>query len=131
MAGTFAALHTLGRPWTPVSDPAAQSVVSTMRAVSFLAAGQRRSYFDFYEGFGLTLSAFLALEAVLLWQLAALARAGAHFKPLALTHLVGFLVVGTIAARFIFALPLYFSLVIAACIGLALWPAHLRRPTAG
>ena len=115
----FAAGHTAGRPWTPARGPAAQSVVDAMRGVQFQAASATRSYWDFYQGFGLIVSLFLALEAILLWQLALSARRGLDYRAGAVTHLVAFLVVGLVGARYVFALPVWFALAIAACLVLA------------
>jgi hypothetical protein len=95
--------------------------------VHFSAAGITRSYWDFYQGFGLALSVLLAMEAILLWQLAGLARTGTAYRAMTVTHLVGFLVLGVVANRFIFALPLWLSLAIAACLAFALSRPRLRE----
>jgi hypothetical protein len=129
IAALYAAGHTAGRPWTPTHDPLAQGVVVAMRDVHFSAVGLTRSYWDFYQGFGVALSVLLAMEAILLWQLADLARSGGAYRALTLTHLVGFLVLGVVASRFIFALPLWLSLAIAACLAVAL-SRPLRRDDA-
>jgi len=126
IAALYAAGHTAGRPWTPTHDPLAQGVVVAMREVHFSAVGLTRSYWDFYQGFGVALSVLLAMEAILLWQLAGLARSGAAYRAMTITHLVGFLVLGVVASRFIFALPLWLSLAIAACLGVALSRPQLR-----
>ncbi len=107
-------------PWTPTQEVLAQGVVTAMHAVHFRAAGAVRSYWDFYRGFGLALSVLLAAEAVLLWQLATLARAGARYRAMAVTHLVGFVLLGLVAARYIFALPLWLALAIATSLVLAI-----------
>jgi hypothetical protein len=119
IAALFAAGHTAGRPWTPVRAPAAESVVAAMRGVQFQAAGAMRSYWDFYQGFGLIVSLFLALEAVLLWQLARAARRGQGYRAAAITHLVAFMVVGAVGALYVFALPMWFALAIVLCLVLA------------
>ena len=130
IAALYAAGHTAGRPWTPTHDGLAQGVVVAMREVHFNAVGITRSYWDFYQGFGLALSVLLAMEAILLWQLAGLARTGAAYRAMTVTHLVGFLVLGVVAGRFIFALPLWLSLGIAACLALALLRPQLREESA-
>ena len=68
----FALGHSLGgmKSWSPAGD---NDVLRAMRSVHFNAAGNR-TYLDFYTGFGWTLSIFLLLQAVLLWQLAAIAE---------------------------------------------------------
>jgi hypothetical protein len=120
ITAVFAILHTLGRPWTPAKDVLAQAVVASMRTVHFPAAGQQRSYWDFYQGFGFVTSVFLAVEALLLWQLAALAAAGARYRGMALTHLGAFIALGIIAQLFIFWLPLLLSVIVSVCLLLAL-----------
>jgi hypothetical protein len=126
LAALYAAGHTAGMPWTPTREPAAAGVVRAMRAVQFSAAGATRSYWDFYQGFGLSVSVLLAVQAVLLWQLAALARDGGRYRGVALTQLVGFVVVGAVAGRYVFLLPVWLSLAIAACLVMALMrpPQH-------
>jgi hypothetical protein len=130
IAALYAAGHTAGRPWTPTHDGLAQGVVVAMREVHFRAAGSTRSYWDFYQGFGLALSVLLAVEAILLWQLAGLARSGAAYRAMTVTHLVGFLVLGVVASRFIFALPLWLSLAIALCLAVAVSRPQPREEAA-
>jgi len=128
ITGAFAALHTLGRPWTPAKDALAQGVVAGMRAVHFPAAGLQRSYWEFYQGFGFVTSVFLAAEAVLLWQLATLAAAGTNYRGMTLTHLAAFVGLGIIAQLFIFWLPLLLSFIVSLCLLLALLrPPHAVR----
>jgi hypothetical protein len=128
IAALYAAGHTAGMPWTPTHEVLAQGVVAAMRDVHFRAAGATRTYWDFYQGFGLAISVLLAVEAVLLWQLAILARLGTHYRAMAATHLAGFVLLGVVAGRYIFALPLWLSLAIAACLFLALLRPEIRRP---
>ena len=70
--------HTLGgrKSWSPVGE---NDVLQAMRSVAFDVGGVQRTYLDFYVGFGYTLSAYLFLQAALLWQLAAIAKQ-AHFR---------------------------------------------------
>jgi hypothetical protein len=126
IAALYAAGHTAGMPWTPTHEVLAQGVVAAMRDVHFPAAGATRSYWDFYQGFGLALCVLLAAESVLLWQLATLARAGARYQAMAVTHLAAFGLLGVVAARYIFALPLWLTLAIAACLLLALVRPEIR-----
>ncbi len=128
LAALYAAGHTLGHPWTATHDPMAQGVTIAMQGVHFNAAGENRSYWEFYQGFGFALSVLLALQAVLLWQLAALAGKGQDYRVAALAHLVAFLALAGVAYRYLFALPLWLALAIAACLGAALLRAG-GRPT--
>jgi hypothetical protein len=69
----FAAGHSLGglESWSPVGE---NEVLKAMQSFRFDAEGVSRTYLDFYLGFGFILSVYLFLQAVLLWQLAALAK---------------------------------------------------------
>jgi hypothetical protein len=120
VAALYALGHTLGHPWTAPHDLMAQGVTVAMQGVHFDAAGHSRSYWEFYQGFGLAISVLLALQAVLLWQLAALARTGQDYRIAALAHLLAFLGLAAIAYRYLFALPLWLALTIAACLAAAL-----------
>ena len=127
VAALYAAGHTLGHPWTAPHDLMAQGVTVAMQGVHFKAAGENRSYWDFYQGFGFAVSVLLALQAVLLWQLATLARAGADFRIAACAHLLAFLCLAAVAYRYLFALPLSLALVIAACLAAALLQGARER----
>ncbi|MEP6884374.1 MAG: hypothetical protein ABJC66_06470 [Gammaproteobacteria bacterium] len=113
-------------PWAPVHGPNEQAVVDAMRNVRFSAMGSVRSYWDFYQGFGIALSGLLAVQAVLLWQLANVARDGGRYRAMLATHLAGFLFNAVVIGAYIFVLPLAFTLAIALCL---LW-AFVRRDDA-
>jgi hypothetical protein len=66
--------HTLGAPWTPVTGAQEMAVIEAMRSVRFDVMGNSRTYWDFYVGFGAVISGYLAVQAVVLWQLGTLAR---------------------------------------------------------
>jgi hypothetical protein len=128
VAALYAAGHTLGHPWTASHDVMAQGVTVAMQGVHFSAAGENRSYWDFYQGFGYALSVLLVLQAVLLWQLATLARTGQDFRLATLAHLIAFLCLAGLAYRYLFALPLWLALVVAGCLAAALLQAARGRP---
>ena len=67
-----AVLHTYGMVRPPTKAPAWEMVASIMRTVHFDVMGTKRTFWDFYFGFGMLLTAFLLFSAVLAWQLAAL-----------------------------------------------------------
>ena len=69
----FAAGHTLGgtKSWSPIAD---NDVFRSMRSFRFDVEGTSRTYADFYVGLGYSLSVFLFLQAIVLWQLALLAK---------------------------------------------------------
>lgn len=64
--------HTIGMPWTPRDSAQGATVVAAMKGFRFPVMGVERAYWDFYQGFGLTVSVFLLAFTVLLWQAAAL-----------------------------------------------------------
>jgi hypothetical protein len=77
----LAAGHILGSPWTPANESNARAVVAGMKGYQFDAMGLGRSYFDFYEGFGWMLGAYLIGHAILFWQLSWLAtRSGTGLR---------------------------------------------------
>ena len=62
-------------------------------------------------GFGLIISAFLLVQAVVLWQL--------QIRPIVASFLVAFVVNAILAWMFFFAVPAVMAVAIAACLGLA------------
>jgi hypothetical protein len=66
--------HTLGMPWTPVVGPQEVTLLESIKSHRFDAMGFSRTYWDFYYGFGLVISGYLLVQAVVLWQLASRAK---------------------------------------------------------
>ena len=58
--------HSVGCPW---SDAAWAVDLGGVRSTQFHIAGFSRTYADFYVGFGLIVSVFLLLAAILAWQM--------------------------------------------------------------
>ena len=130
----FAAGHTFGatQSWSP---PGETDVLRAMKSVRFDAEGVSRTYFDFYLGFGFIISIYLFLQAILLWQLGALAENDSvRARPMIASLFLANAASALVAWRFIFPVPTVFSVVIAVCIGVALVlrsppVADLARPT--
>src|SRR6266852_1677740 len=72
-----AALHTIGGVFGGAAPGVQQATVAVMKANEFPVMGVMRSYGDFYLGFGLVVSVFLTVEAVVFWQLSSLAKTDA------------------------------------------------------
>jgi hypothetical protein len=111
--------HTLGgrKDWSPIGESA---VLASMRSYHFDVQGVSRSYLDFYRGFGFSLSVFLLLQGIVLWQLGAIAAtAPARLRPILVSFLVASLAVGVISWRFIFPVPAVFCAVLSATLLLA------------
>ncbi len=105
----FTAGHTLGglKQWSPMGD---NEVLKTMKAVNFETMGANRTYFDFFMGFGWSISVAMLLQTVLLWQMASLARTDvAHVRPMIIVFALATLASGVIGWRFIFPVPALFS----------------------
>ncbi len=121
----FALGHTMGSPWTP--GPA--SVVEAMKSVRFDVVGSHRSYWEFYFGFGISISVYMFMQTALLWLLAALAKTqAAATRPFVAVLLASYAANGFIAWKYFFLLPLVLSTAIVICLVLALVAS---RPRAG
>jgi hypothetical protein len=115
----FTAGHTMGglRKWSPMGDNA---VLKAMTDVRFDTMGANRSYLDFFMGFGWSISVFMLMQTILLWQLASLARTDpARLRSTIAVIAIATVASGVIAWRFIFPVPAVFSGVLAIALALA------------
>lgn len=115
----YAAGHAMGgtESWSPAGET---DVLQSMRTFEFDVMGATRTYMHFYLGFGVYITVLLLLQAVLVWQLASLARVDPRrARPLVGTLSVGSLIGTFVVWRFIFAVPALFSLACAACMTVA------------
>lgn len=123
----FAVGHCLGslESWSPVGET---EVLRAMKSFHFETEGVIRTYFDFYLGFGLILSVYLFLQAVLLWQLAALAKTEAlRLRPLIVSFFMASVVSAGLSWKFIFAVPAFSFVVIAVGLGFAFFVASRSK----
>ena len=112
--------HTAGAPWTPVNGVPEKAVLYAMRGDTFPVMGATRSYWDFYYGFGVAISVYLLAQAVVLWQLAAIARKDPlAVRPMIATFFVAFVANAFIAWRWFFFMPAVFAFAIAAVLAVA------------
>ena len=92
-----------------------------------MSSAASRSYWDFYLGFGLTLSVFQLLESVVLWLLAGLT---VEAPARARTFIVAFFVANAaqliLVLRFFFLPPLVLSAALTLCLFLAAWTVQQR-----
>ncbi|HWC47046.1 MAG TPA: hypothetical protein VG868_13140 [Casimicrobiaceae bacterium] len=115
----FAIGHTLGgrKRWSPMGD---NEVLRQMTTVRFDVMGANRSYLDFFMGFGWSLSVLMLLQAVLLWQLASLARIDpASARPMIAAFALATIATGLIAWRFIFSIPALFAIAVVIALVIA------------
>ncbi len=115
----FAAGHTSGFPW---SDPQWGVDLGSMRSTHFDILGSSRTYWDFYVGFGLTVTVLLLLAVVLAWQLGGLPAATlALMRGTAWTFALCFAAITVVSWRYLFVIPVVFSIVITLCLTAAAW----------
>src|SRR5262245_7881728 len=101
----FTAEHTLGglRKWSAMGNNA---VLKAMTDVRFDTMVANRSYLDFFMGFGWSISVFMLMQTILLWQLASLGQTDpAHLRPVIAVIALATVASGVIAWRFIFPVP--------------------------
>ena len=112
-----AALHTVGGVFGKVAPGPASVAVAAMQANHFVAFGNLRTYWDFYMGFGLGISIFLAVEGLALWTLAPLAAIhGTRLRPALAIFALGYVVFAVNSFRYFFIAPVIMELLIAACL---------------
>jgi hypothetical protein len=116
IAFLFAVGHSLGGlgKWSPVDD---NPVLKAMTDVHFRTMGVTRSYLDLYLGLGWSVSVAMLLQAVLLWQMASLARSdAAKVRPMIAAFAIATLASGVLAWVFILPIPVVFSAVLLAAL---------------
>lgn len=92
----------------------AEGVVSGMRSVSFDVQGFRRSYWNFFSGFGLFVSVLLVFAAILAWQLGSMPREALAAVPvIRWSFAICFVVITAFTWRYFFVAPGVFSSLVA------------------
>jgi hypothetical protein len=119
----FAIGHTLGFRQI---DPkwGVDSLIGSMQSIHFDAQGFRRTYWDFFVGFGLQVSVFQLFAAVLAWQLGGLSKETLRLMPVVTWSLaICFGGVTVLCWLYFFLVPIILSAVITFCLILAAWIA--------
>ena len=106
--------HSASLPW---SDPGWKVDLGPMRSSRFDVLGFSRTYWDFYVGFGLFVSLFLLLAAILAWQLGSL-------PPQALRNMrwtrwalaTSFAAVAVLSCLYFFIVRVAFGVMITVCL---------------
>jgi hypothetical protein len=100
--------------------PDETALLNAMKVLRFDAMGSMRTYWDFYFGFGVFLSANLILLSALMWQLAALAETvSGSARPFMALLSIGFLVFAALSSLYFFVAPVVIEVIIAVVLGLA------------
>jgi hypothetical protein len=125
-----AVLHTIGGVFGDIGPGPAAIAVQAMKANQFLMMGNTRSFWDFYRGLGLMVTISLTSEAVLFWLLGSLAKTDAHrLRPILATFMVAYAVLSVNSYTYFFLGPVIAEILIAACLGLAMFTAKSHVKT--
>ena len=122
----FAVGHTLG--FLRV-DPkwGVDSLIGSMQSIHFDVQGSSRTYWDFYVGFGLFVTVFLLFAAALAWQLGGLpSETLATMRITVWVFALCFAAIAVLSWRYLFVVPLVFSIVITVCLTAAAWLSAKR-----
>lgn len=103
----------------PRHGPEEIAVLEAMKFHRFDFLGSVRSYWDFYFGYGLFAAFNCFVEAVLFWQLAALASAGAATRPIIALFCLANVGYALLCWRYFFITPIVPDVAIAICLLLA------------
>jgi hypothetical protein len=117
----FAVGHTLG---FRQSDPSwgVDSLLSSMRSIHFDVQGVHRTYWDLFVGAGLAVGVFYLFSAVFAWQLGGLpAEALERMRGIAWAFALCFAAITVVSWRYLFVVPIVFSIVITVCLISAAW----------
>ncbi len=116
----FALAHTAGMQSSKSPSPEAYAVRQAMKDVHFSNMGRSNSFYGYYRGFGLSLSAYLLFAAFVAGHLGGLAKRNPGG--------IGWLGCGLLAVQvaifvlccfYFFAAPIVVSGLIVACLGIA------------
>ena len=117
----FAVGHTLG---FRQSDPqwGVDALLASMRSVHFEVQGFNRTYWDLFVAAGFCVGIFYLFAAILAWQLARLPAATlALMRGTAWAFAACFAAVTVVSWKYLFMLPVAFSILITFCLSAAAW----------
>jgi hypothetical protein len=117
----FAVGHTLG---FSQSDPkwGVDALLGSMRSIHFDVQGSNRTYWDLFVAAGLSVGVFYLFAAILAWQLGRLPAATlALMRGTAWAFALCFAAITVVSWRFLFIIPIAFSIVITSCLTAAAW----------
>ena len=117
----FAAGHTLG---FRQSDPSwgVDALLGSMRSIHFDVQGFNRTYWDLFVAAGFCVGVLYLFAAILAWQLGGLPAATlALMRGTRWAFALCFAAITVVSCRFLFMLPIVFSIVITVCLTAAAW----------
>lgn len=122
----FAAGHTLG---FRASDPkwGVDALLGSMRSIHFDVQGFNRTYWDLFEAAGFSVGVLYLFAAILAWQLGGLPAATlALMRGTAWAFALCFAIIAVVSWRYLFIIPIAFSIVITLCLTAAAWLSTRR-----
>jgi hypothetical protein len=117
----FAVGHTLG---FRQSDPkwGVDVLLGSMRSIHFDVQGFNRTYWDLFLAAGFSIGVFYLFAAILAWQLGSLPAATlALMRGTTWAFALCFAAITVVSWRYLFILPIAFSIVITLCLTAAAW----------
>jgi hypothetical protein len=117
----FAVGHTLG---FRQSDPSwgVDGLLGSMRSIHFQVQGFSRSYWDLFIAAGFSVGVFYFFAAILAWQLGRVsAETLAQMRGAVWAFVVCFAAITVVSWRYLFILPIVFSMAITVCLIAAAW----------
>src|ERR1700680_4778906 len=117
----FAVGHTLG---FRQSDPTwgVDTLLGSMRSIHFEVQGFSRTYWDLFVAAGFSVGVFYLFAAVLAWQLGGLpAETLAVMRLTRWAFALCFAAITVVSWKYLFILPIVFSIVITGCWTAAAW----------
>lgn len=113
------------------SDPkwGVDAVLSSMRSIHFSVQGFDRTYWDLFLAGGFSVSVFFLFSTILAWQLGRLPAATlALMRGIAWAFALCFAAITVVSWRYLFVIPIAFSLAITLCLTAAAWLSAKQAP---
>jgi hypothetical protein len=120
--------HTLG---FRQSDPAwgVDTLLASMRSIHFDVQGFSRSYWDLFVAAGFSVGVFYLFTAVLAWQFGGLPSATlVQLRVTKWAFALCFAAILVVCWRYLFILPIVFSIAITLCLTAAAWLSSKPKP---
>jgi hypothetical protein len=117
----FAVGHTLG---FRQSNPqwGLDAMLASMRSIQFEVQGFTRTYWEIFEAAGFSVGVFYVFAAILAWQLGGLpAPTLAIMRGTTWAFALCFAAITVVSWKYLFILPILFSIVITLCLTAAAW----------
>ena len=124
----FAVGHTLG---FRQSDPSwgVDALLGSMRSIHFDVQGFNRSYWDLFVAAGFSVGVLYLFAAILAWQMGGLPAATLTLmRGTAWAFALCFAIITVVSLRYLFIIPIAFSIVITLCLTAAAWLSGRQVP---